>query len=111
MAAALPREEIPTVSSSVDRLTKAGYADWFKADKGRLRSALGGCTHPPDEMQVDEYLRFEGETNPDDEAIVFALTCKVHGVKGTYTVPYGSDTPPGDVEVVRQLRLEAAKGK
>jgi hypothetical protein len=54
-------------------------------------------------MRVAAVLRFEGETDPDDEAIVFALECKEHGVKGTYTVAYGSNTPPADIDLVRRL--------
>src|SRR5262245_40256457 len=108
MPQALPREQ-PTIAGTVDRLTQAGYTDWFKAEDGGLRSAQAGCIHPPQEFHVDEFLRFEGETDPDEEAIVFALTCKTHGVKGTYTIPYGSDTPPGDVEILRQLSLDVGE--
>lgn len=111
MVMMLARGEVATVAGSVDRLTRAGYTDWFKAENGQLRAARGGCLHRPEEMAVDEYLRFEGETNPDDEAIVFALTCRRHGVKGTYTIPYGTDTPPADAEVLRRLHLEATRGK
>jgi hypothetical protein len=109
MAQPVRRGEQLTLADSVDRLTKAGYADWFKAEDGGLRSATNGCVHSPDEMRVDEFLRFEGETNPDDEAIVFALTCVPHGVKGTYTIPYGTTTPQADAEIVRHLQSKQRK--
>lgn len=108
MVATTTRAEEPTLANTVDRLTRAGYTDWFKTEADGLRAATAGCIHPPQALRVDEVVRFEGETNPDDEAIVFALVCEEHGVKGTYTVPYGTEMPPADGEIVRQLHTETA---
>jgi hypothetical protein len=109
MAPTTPEPEAITIAGTVDRMTRAGYTDWFRAEAGGLRAAKAGCVHPPQAMRVDEIARFEGETNPSDEAIVFALECKQDGVKGTFTVPYGKDTPAADVEAVRLLQIEAAR--
>ena len=111
MSSSAPESEVATIAATVDRLTRAGYVDWFRSEDGRLRSSKSGCLHGPEAMQVDEVVRFEGETDPADEAIVFALTCKEHGVKGTFTVPYGKDTPRADAETIRLLHLEAAQRK
>lgn len=109
MPGTIPRAEERTLANTVDRLTRAGYTDWFKADAGGLRASAAGCIHPPGALGVDEVVRFEGDTDPDDESIVFALVCKEHGVKGTYTVPYGTQIPPADAAIVRHLHTEAAK--
>ena len=108
MSSTAAQSEIATVAETVDRLTRAGYVDWFRSEDGRLRASKSGCLHVPEAMRVDEVARFEGETDPADEAIVFALTCKEHGVKGTFTTPYGKDTPTADAETIRLLHLEAA---
>jgi hypothetical protein len=97
-----------TLAGSVDRLTADGFTDWFKAEAGGLRAATAGCLHSPEEMVVVEIRRFEGETNPDDEAILFALECPAHGVKGTYSVPYGASTPPADIEMIGRLRRKTS---
>jgi hypothetical protein len=98
-----------TLAIAVNRLTSAGYTDWFKAERDGLRAAEAGCLHSPEALRVDEFVRFEGATNPDDEAIVFALECKEHGVKATYTVPYGSGVPAADAEMIRRLQLLSVK--
>jgi hypothetical protein len=98
------RQGEQTLAGSVNRLTAAGYTDWFKAEAGGLRAMTAGCLHSAESMRVTEVLRFEGETDPDDEAILFALECPQHGVKGTYSSPYGAGTPPLDMEMIRRLR-------
>jgi hypothetical protein len=106
---ATPPGENETLAISVNRLTESGYTDWFKAEPGGLRAAEAGCLHAPEAMRVDELVRFEGATNPDDEAVVFALECKEHGIQGTYTVPYGAGVPSADAEMVRRLQVATAK--
>jgi len=91
------------LSHTVDRLTAAGYTENFKAEENGLRATNTGELYSPDSLVVDEFMRFEGETNPDDEAIVFALRCPKSGVKGTYTVAYGKDMDTLDIDMVHKL--------
>jgi hypothetical protein len=56
----------------------------------------------PAEVQVDHTIRFEGDTNPDYQDIVFAIECAC-GCKGTYSAAYGPSAPPDDAAVLRQL--------
>jgi len=91
------------LSGTVDRFTAAGYTDHFKAEERGLRATKSGDLFSPESLIVDEFMRFEGETNPDDEAIVFALRCPTSGVKGTYTVAYGKDMDPLDIDMVNKL--------
>lgn len=96
------------LAASIDRLTAAGYTDSFKAEPQGVRAFRAGCLHPPERLRVVEVLRFEGPTNPDDEAILFALECEEHGTRGTYAVPYGPQTPAADAEALRRLRRQPA---
>ncbi len=56
----------------------------------------------PADVRVDHTIRFEGDTNPDDQDIVVALECSC-GCRGVYSAPYGPSTPPEDVAVLRRL--------
>jgi copper chaperone CopZ len=94
---------LETVTDALTRLRSDGYtAEFYATDKGEL--ACRGCdgTMDPTEVQVDHTVRFEGDTNPDDQDIVFAITCAC-GCKGTYSAAYGPATPPADSDVLRQL--------
>jgi copper chaperone CopZ len=98
-----PPHRLETVTDALARLRAAGYtADFSATDDGQL--ACLGCerTMDPTEATVHETIRFEGDTNPDDQDIVFALHC-VGGCAGTYTAAYGPSAPPNDANVLRQL--------
>jgi len=92
-----------TLVHAVDRLTAAGYREDFRAEAGGLRAVGTGCVHRPEALAIDELVRFEGQSDPEEQAIVFALRCTQHGVKGTYTVVYGPGMGALDVEMVRRL--------
>lgn len=96
-----------TLSEAVDRLTAAGYRDQFRADGEGLRSTVDGCVHEPEALIIDEVVRFEGPTDPGDEAVVFALRCPEHDTRGTYTAAFGAGMDAGDAEVMRRLALHA----
>ena len=96
-----------TLSEVVNRLSATGYTDDFRAETDGLRAVTAGSTHAPESLSIDEVVRFEGITNPDDEAIVFALRCGSHGTKGTYVTSYGPQMPALDAEMVH--RLNAAR--
>ncbi len=93
-------DEMETISEAMDRLRAAGYtADWRAVD-GRLAS--DDASHDPADVTIDEIVRFEGESNPDDEAVLFALRAP-DGGRGLYAAPYGPDVSTDDVAVIRAL--------
>ena len=94
---------LETVTDALTRLRADGYtADFSATAQGDL--ACQGCSltvHPTD-VQVDHTIRFEGDTNPDDQDILFAIQCAC-GCKGTYSAAYGPAAPPDDAVVLRLL--------
>jgi len=92
-----------TLSEAVERLSAAGYRDDFRAEAGGLRAVRARCMHEPEVLVIEELLRFEGATDPQDEAMLFALHCTTHDVRGTYVVAYGPTMDPADGEMVRRL--------
>ena len=92
-----------TLAQAVDRLTAAGYQDDFRAECGGLRAVGTGCLHEPESLVIEEVVRFEGASDPEDEAVLFALRCETHGTRGTYVVAYGPSVDPLDAEMVHRL--------
>lgn len=99
-----------TVADAVDRLTAAGYVGDFRAVEGGLRDSITGRIFAADELVIDELLRFEGATDPDDEALVLALRSRDGSVRGTYAMAYGPAMDPHDAEAVRRLRDGRGRG-
>lgn len=96
-----------TLFQVVDEMTADGFDDVFRAegegDQPGLRAVNAGCFHATSELCIERVARFEGATNPDDEAVVFALRCEPHSVRGTYTVPYGPSLGALDARIVQEL--------
>lgn len=92
-----------TLSQAVERLTGAGYQDDFRVEPGGLRAAGTHCLHDPESLVVEEVVRFEGASDPGDEAVLFALRCKIHGIKGRCVAVFGAAVDPLDAEMVGRL--------
>jgi hypothetical protein len=96
-----------SLAATVDDLTAQGWSEEFAARDGML---VCGCGHvmAPADVQIDRVVRFEGASDPDDEAAVFALTCGDCGMKGLYVVAYGPSMSGADADVVAQLARRQA---
>ena len=99
------------VARAVERLTAAGYRDDFRAERDGLRAVKSGRIYEPESLDVDEVLRFEGESDPDDEVVIYALYDASRGAKGTYVVTYGTYVDPLDAEMLRRLSRSAARSR
>ena len=99
------------LAHAVERLTAAGFRDDFRAERGGLRAVRTGRIHDPESLVVEEIVRFEGESDPADEVVVYALESGSHDTKGTYVVTYGTYVDPLDAEMVRRLSRRAARSR
>jgi hypothetical protein len=96
---------IETLSEALQRLSAAGYTDDYRAVRYGLRSRSSGTIHSPEQFQIEEVVRFEGESDPSDESAIFALTYIGDGTKGTYTVAFGPMMDSLDADMVGRLPL------
>jgi hypothetical protein len=90
-----------SLNDALERLTKAGYSESFRASNGQLKSASG--SYDPSEFTVDTVVRFEGATDLDEEAAIFALTHMKSNTKGVYVVAFGPQMDTDDVDIVQKL--------
>jgi hypothetical protein len=92
-----------TLSEAIARLEAAGYGDAFRPDQGRLWAEAARRFFAPESLVVEEVVRFEGESDPDDQAILFALRSPTGDVRGTFSTSYGVNVDPSSVEILRNL--------
>ncbi len=95
--------DLETMSAAINRLTLAGYTASYSAHDGYLCCSECEQRHAPDQVAIDEIVRFEGASDPADSAALFALTCGQCGAKGTYVVAYGPEMDSADIDVVKRL--------
>ena len=76
------------LSEKLSELEKEGYTEDFKLEDGRLKGLNEGQSFEANELTIIEDFRFEGESNPDDLSILYALESS-DGTKGTVVHVYG----------------------
>ena len=79
---------LKSLSSMLNHLTSLGYESQFQVSDQGLYSTKSEKTYKSNEIEVVRYFRFEGESNPDDNEILYAILTK-DGEKGTLVDAYG----------------------
>lgn len=103
-----------TVTEVLDQLAVRGYGSTFRIEEGTVAPTLSCETCQdrlvPERVPVAETWRFEGQTDPDDEAIVLALTCPSCQTGGVWISSYGPDTPTAEAHVLTALDRSPSTG-
>jgi len=98
----------PTVVEEIEALRSRGYtADFSVTGDGRLRCVTCGRTHLPSDAVIESTARFEGVSNPDDQAVVYGLRCGECGVRGVLVAAYGPTATAEEAAVVTALSRDA----
>ncbi len=92
-----------TLSEAVNDLQRRGYTDDLTAGGHCLVCDARGLSLDPDSFEIDEFHRFEGMSDPEDQSIVYAISSKDHAVKGILVNAYGPDANSLTQEMVRKL--------
>lgn len=101
-----PIQSPDTVTEAVALLRDLGYhADFTLSGEGLCCEGKSDA-HDLHDATVDHTFRFEGDSDPGDEAIVLGLTCPQWSCKGVLVSSYGVDV---EAPVARALRALAAR--
>jgi hypothetical protein len=78
-----------TITGLINELRLGGYTEDFNLLKDCITNAGDRIRLQPEEFVIDKHFRFEGETDPGDEAIVYAISSIKNNVKGILINSYG----------------------
>lgn len=92
-----------TVSEALDALNKRGYTIDFNMQSDSVYCKSLGESFKPEDFEIVEFYRFEGNTDPGDESIVYALKTK-SGYQGVLVDAYGVYSDPLTTAMVEKLR-------
>lgn len=92
-------------AAAVEALRARGFTGSFVVAAGALRLVDGGRTFRPDEVTIRDYQRFEGVSDPDDMAIVYAIESR-DGTKGTLVDAFGVYASPSVAAVMDSVRIQ-----
>jgi hypothetical protein len=96
-------DEPDTVSEAVVYLTELGYVDDLQLRPEGLLDATTGNAHPLATAVVDHTFRFEGPSDPGDEAIVLGVHCTEWDRKGVVVSAYGPDADADEAALLVAL--------
>lgn len=94
---------IESLSEAQQRLGDAGFGDDLVAAGSRLRSVATGAEYDPATLKATEIVRFEGISDPDDEALLVAVSTRRGVPLGTFTTPYGPSASADQAEILHHL--------
>lgn len=82
------QNKMKTLVSCCNMLDNLGFTTQFKATATGLNSLTTKRSYQPGEVKVVNFYRFEGQSNPSDNAILYAIETD-NGERGTLTDAYG----------------------
>ncbi len=92
-----------TLSEAVTDLQRRGYTDDLSVAEHCLVCDARGLSLDPADFHIDEFHRFEGNSDPEDQSIVYAIRSERHGLKGILVNAYGPDASSLTQEMVAKL--------
>ncbi len=89
-----------TVSEAINELRKKGFTVDFNLEENCI------VCHPekfhPEDFEIVDIYRYEGNTDPADEATVYAIESKT-GLKGILVTGYGISTDNMSTAILNKL--------
>jgi GR25 family glycosyltransferase involved in LPS biosynthesis len=71
-----------TLLETIENLRREGYIYDLKLAWNYLECTEADLKILHDEFMIDKFYRFEGMSDPDDEATVYAISSPAHRIKG-----------------------------
>jgi hypothetical protein len=92
-----------TLSGAISQLQKQGYTIDFNLRENALVCRHNDMQIGHEDFVIDKYYRFEGMTDPADEAILYAISVPGHNLKGLLVNGYGIYSDPLSNEMMKKL--------
>ncbi len=100
--------KMTTLSQVTENLRSKGFNEDFEmTDKG-FTAKKTGIVLPPDKVKIRKVYRFEGESNPGDMSVLYAMETD-EGVKGILIDAYGTyagNEPDALADFLREVKTE-----
>ncbi|HTM67219.1 MAG TPA: hypothetical protein VL093_12905 [Flavipsychrobacter sp.] len=93
-----------TLAETVNGLKQDGYSMDLNLQKECIVCHQNNTSLSPEDFEIDAVYRFEGSSNPDDEAIVYAISSPKFGIKGVLVNGYGIYADEFSTALVEKLR-------
>ena len=96
-------ENYDTVVAALEGLKARGYTLDFNIAFDNIICRQNDICLNPNEFEITEVHRFEGQTNPDDQDVVYGVTSLDGSIKGSITSAYGMYADGLSTDMIRKL--------
>ncbi len=93
-----------TLTEAISDLKTRGYKLDFNLRETQIECTHAGIKLSPNEFDIAEVYRFEGQTDPGDEMILYAIESK-SGLKGVLVNAYGAYSNTISAELIGKLTV------
>ena len=98
-----------TLVSCLAKAKEEGFTEEFRVNTKGLCTREDKC-YPPAQVNVENFYRFEGQSDPDDSSILYTLRTN-DGIKGTLSDAYGIYADPNITAFMQQVEEITKKNK
>src|SRR3978361_1232709 len=97
-----------TVTEAIKQLKEKGFTLDLNLKENQFLT--DGQVYAADEFEIVDLYRYEGASDPADEATVYALASK-SGLKGVLVSGYGISAAEASAEILKQLHYKYQQEK
>lgn len=96
-------ESFGTLSETINGLVKLGYTHDFNIKDECIICNRTNITLSPDDFQIDHVYRFEGDSDPEYQSILYAISSSKFDLKGTLVNGYGTSSDEATSKLIKKL--------
>jgi hypothetical protein len=89
---------------AIDELARRGFTDGYRIVEGGLQVLTSGKLLRPQDLVIREVYRFEGVSDPDDMAVVYAIESTT-GAQGALIDAFGVYADPAKAAVLAEVPI------
>lgn len=93
-----------TLTEAIADLKKRGYERDFNLKENCIECSASGTQLSPEEFEITETYRFEGESDPGDELVLYAIASK-DGMNGILVNAFGPYSDTMSDALIAKLRF------
>jgi len=94
-----------TLVGTIEKLKDEGYTLDFNVREDRMVCPQTNSDFSPKDFKIDKVFRFEGATNPDDQAVLYAISSERFNIKGVLVNGYGISADAATDAIISKLEI------
>lgn len=99
-------KQYETLTEALVGLREEGYTEDFNLLEDSLACQAGMIRVFAQEFHVDKWYRFEDNTDPSDQAILYAISSDKHRLKGVLVNSYGIYSDSSANALLEKLKVQ-----